>query len=862
MKKAHLAGVAISILLSSVFLSGAQQTVVTNTNLVVPPLINFSGQLTEINGKPLAGTVAVTFLLYKEPQGGSPIWMESQNLHTDSQGRYTVMLGSTSSTGLPTNIFAAGEAHWLGVQVQSQEEQPRVLLVSAPYALKAGDAQTLGGLPPSAFVLAAPPAGYGASVPAVQGEAATTSAKTVAPATSDVTTTGGTVNAVPLFTTPTNIQNSLLTQSGKAAINIVGKLNLPALGLATSTAGKNSQPQSFVASVFNSTTSTAVPQTFQWQAEPVGNDTATATGSLNLLFGFGTSKPAETGLSLASNGQITFATGQTFPGTGTVTSVGAGLGLTGGPITTTGTLAIDTTKIPQLGAANTFVGNQSITGNLSATGNLSGTEINASTEVLSNNNSTPALNVTNAVGNGINATGFVGVLGQTSFSGGVGVQGTAPFNGVWGQASSNGGAGVFGQATGGYGVWGNDSAASGSSRGVYGTSASTSGYGVEGSAPTTGVYGTATATSGTTYGVYGTASSPSGYGLYGSANAGAGLGAYNNSSTNATILASNNSTSNNAAVFLGSVSNPKSIFISAIALGAAGCGSNFYIGLQLGQSGMTNCTDYTVLGDGQNTFINAGSDVLGSELPGAIYFRILNNGSPNAMTISTNGSVSTGGNLSVGGNLSKKGGSFKVDHPLDPANKYLYHSFVESPDMMNIYNGVVSLDGQGEAMVELPEYFGALNRDFRYQLTPIGEPGPNLYIAEEIQNNQFKIAGGAPSAKVSWQVTGIRQDVWANAHRIPVEVEKDPQDRGHYLSPELYGQPATAGIGYGDPAPPEVHKNKSLLHALADRSALPAAQRRAMPTWPVPPPLPKLTAPPKPPAVPTRQVAQPPKSAR
>jgi len=238
MKKVHLMIVAISILLANGLISRAQQVVATSTNVVVPPLINFSGQLIDANGKLLTGSVAVTFFLYKEPQGGSPIWMESQNVQPDNQGRYTVMLGSTSGAGLPTNIFVAGEAHWLGVQVQGQEEQPRVLLVSAPYALKAGDAETIGGLPPSAFMLAAPRADNGASVSASQGAAAITGAPTGPPAASDVTTTGGTRNAVPLFTTPTNIQNSLLTQSGKAAINVVGKLNLPALGVATSTAGK------------------------------------------------------------------------------------------------------------------------------------------------------------------------------------------------------------------------------------------------------------------------------------------------------------------------------------------------------------------------------------------------------------------------------------------------------------------------------------------------------------------------------------------------------------------------------------------------------------------------------------------------
>src|SRR5262249_16447633 len=131
-------------------------------------------------------------------------------------------------------------------------------------------------------------------------------------------------------------------------------------------------------------------------------------------------------------------------------------------------------------------------------------------------------------------------------------------------------------------------------------------------------------------------------------------------------------------------------------------------------------------------------------------------------------------------------GSFKIDHPLDPANKYLYHSFVESPDMMNIYNGMVTLDDQGEAAVFLPDWFEALNRDFRYQLTAVGVPGPSLYIAQEISDHRFRIAGGHPGGKVSWQVTGIRKDPFAEKHRIPVEEDKPTHERGTYLHPEVY----------------------------------------------------------------------------
>ncbi len=135
------------------------------------------------------------------------------------------------------------------------------------------------------------------------------------------------------------------------------------------------------------------------------------------------------------------------------------------------------------------------------------------------------------------------------------------------------------------------------------------------------------------------------------------------------------------------------------------------------------------------------------------------------------GNVTINGNLEVSGTVSKGGGSFRIDHPLDPEHRYLYHSFVESPDMMNIYNGNVRTDADGYAVVELPDWFEALNRDFRYQLTVIGEFAQAI-VAEEIQNGRFVIRTDAGNVRVSWQVTGIRHDDWANAHRIPVEQEK------------------------------------------------------------------------------------------
>jgi hypothetical protein len=151
------------------------------------------------------------------------------------------------------------------------------------------------------------------------------------------------------------------------------------------------------------------------------------------------------------------------------------------------------------------------------------------------------------------------------------------------------------------------------------------------------------------------------------------------------------------------------------------------------------------------------------------------------------------GDVEVTGNLSKGGGSFKIDHPLDPENKYLYHSFVESPDMMNVYNGNIMTDENGDAVVKMPDYFQALNKDFRYQLTVIGTFAQAI-IGEKMKGNSFRIKTSAPNVEVSWQVTGIRHDAYANKHRIPTEEQKLEVERGFFLHPDAFNQPEERGI--------------------------------------------------------------------
>jgi len=157
------------------------------------------------------------------------------------------------------------------------------------------------------------------------------------------------------------------------------------------------------------------------------------------------------------------------------------------------------------------------------------------------------------------------------------------------------------------------------------------------------------------------------------------------------------------------------------------------------------------------------------------------------------GNVNVINDLSVTGALSKGSGTFKIDHPLDPENKYLYHSFVESPDMLNIYNGNITTDDKGLATIELPEYFSALNKDFKYQLSAVNSFS-EVMVLEEVKDNNFIIQSELPNVKISWQVTGVRQDPYANMNRVIPEVEKESYAKGKYLYPEVYGLDKEQGI--------------------------------------------------------------------
>ena len=392
---------------------------------------------------------------------------------------------------------------------------------------------------------------------------------------------------------------------------------------------------------------------------------------------------------------------------------------------------------------------------------MSAAIVRAARESLGTSNSQVSASPVAGVVGKNSANGF-GVWGeQLCGPGGAGVYGNGAFAGVWGNA--NGGSGVFGQTQTGTGVVGNSY-----SNGV-GTSGNSNYIGVFGG----GFGGTAT------YGVYGQGAS----GVYG-----AGTNGVYGSGTNGVY-----GNGANYGVFGTGVTGLRGESTSTSGFGVVGYDSAT-TGLTRGVYGESDSPN----GRAVEGYSGRGVGIYGASTSGyAGYF----SGNVSMDFAQVWGNFDHEGNVAtfqhqvwIYGSLSKPAGSFKIDDPVDPLNKYLYHSFVESPDMKNLYDGIATLDARGEAWVELPAYFEALNRDFRYQLTAIGRPAPSLYIADEIAGNRFRIAGGNPGQRVSWQATGTRHDAYAEANRIPNEVDKPADERGRYLYPELFGQPASTAI--------------------------------------------------------------------
>ena len=224
----------------------------------------------------------------------------------------------------------------------------------------------------------------------------------------------------------------------------------------------------------------------------------------------------------------------------------------------------------------------------------------------------------------------------------------------------------------------------------------------------------------------------------------------------------------------------------------------------------TSANSYGVQGTGGAVGVSGsglGPDAIGvqaeADAPNAVgvWAQSLNGTAVRAVTTSGyagvfDGKVKVNGTLTVTGQIFAGVKDFMIDDPLDPANKYMYHTSVESSDMMDIYNGNVTTDASGNATITMPAWFQALNRDFRYQLTIMGDQFAQARVSSKMQDNRFSIMTDKPNIEVSWQVTGIRQDPYANAHRLPVEQDKPANEKGLYLYPKEAGQPESKGIDY------------------------------------------------------------------
>jgi hypothetical protein len=702
--------------LSAVVGTTQAQTAVSNaspTFTKVPRLIKFSGLAQDETKTPLSGVVGITFSLYKDQQGGSPLWLETQNVQADATGHYTAMLGSASPDGVPLTLFSLGEAHWISTQISGHAESARVLLLSVPYALKAADAETLGGLPASAFMHAN-----------AGGVAATAGSQTSAPGTLPPTavTGKGTKNYVPIWTGAETLGNSTIyetagnvgigTKTPKAPVDVVG----------TGTSAIQATAPGTEAAISGTATATSGGATgvYGQSSDPNGNgvfgmDKATTGGS------------GVIGVSKATSGNSSGVFGQSASTVGT------------------GVFGNETAKT---GGVFGVLGMAVSTGQYSA--GVSGVE-NATTGVVS------------------------GVAGKASSA----TNGAAGVGGFEGSATGQ----VFGVSGGtnsttnfAAGVSGFEGATTGQVFGVNGGTSSTTNFAV-------GVNGYESAATGQVFGVNGGTNSTTAFA--------AGVNGYENATTGQVfgVIGTTITTGDNSAGVYGHASAATGLTRGVI--GETDSATDGAVGV----FGYGTATTGQVWGVVGQTSSPSGAGGIFTNLSGGKGLVLVGNGKNLAQvfTVDATGNGFYAGNLNVKGNVSKGGGSFKIDHPLDPANKYLSHSFVESPDMMNVYNGNITTDRHGFATVNLPDYFEALNGDFRYQLTVIGQFAQAI-VAKKISTNRFVIRTNKPNVEVSWQVTGVRHDAYANRYRIPVEEDKALSEQGYYLHPEVFGQPESRSI--------------------------------------------------------------------
>ncbi|HEY0701184.1 MAG TPA: hypothetical protein VGD60_00310, partial [Candidatus Acidoferrales bacterium] len=621
-------------------------------------------------------------------------------------------------------------------------------------------------------------------------EAAAATANATLPVSNTTPSGSGTADFIPLWTSATALGNSLLYQTGgKIGVGTTtptqtldvngnsifrGSFQLPPGHDAIATSGYESHSFQFQASSYNSGTAKSTTQSFGFRAEPLNNNTTNPSAVLDLFFiPNGGSDFVNTGVSWSSTGIMTFAPGQTFSGASETLTGSLNLPDTTSSNSGVITLGGSTVLNDFGGPTNLFVGHASGGGFTTDEGSYN-----------------TALGTTSLYHN-TGGSNNVALGGQSLYSNTTGFGNVAVGTSALLKATS-------GQLNVAVGEEASTAITNATKNVAVGALAM--------SADTTGAQNTAV-------GYLSAASNATGSSLtFLGASADVGVDGL----TNATAIGANSRVGENNALVLGSVN------------GINHATSNVHVGigttvpqypLEVDDDGLGVTLYATSSVPGAQAVVGYSSATTGLSNGGDFY-----SSSPNGSGLVARNDTSTGyaayleGNVVVTGMLSKAAGSFKIDDPLDPAGKYLSHSFVESPDMMNIYNGEVITNAKGYAVVTMPVWFEALNRTFRYQLTPVGQFAQSM-IASEIKDGKFTIRTSKPRVKISWQVTGIRHDAYANAHRVPTEEEKPANEQGRYMHPELFGAgPEQAISASSHAAPPAAGNPKSARAAVRSES--------------------------------------------